>query len=525
MSSEEPLTFDEEVDVVVVGSGGAALTGAYLAASSRLDTIVLESTELLGGTTAYSGAGLWLPANDAEKRAGVPDSVDLARQYYRATVGGRTPAPLQEAYLTSAADLVARLEIDPVLQFEWRPVPDYFCDRPGGLPQGRNIFPLDLPQEELGELLARIRPPAPDDRLGINTRRAVLTGGQALIGRFLMALEATGRSDVRVNSPFEDLMVDEAGEVVGVRAGGAQPTCVRARRGVLLAAGGFERDPQMRASVHADLGLDGSWSMGAPGATGRPIRAGIEAGAAVDLMEECWWSPAILLPDGSASFTLGFRAGIIVDSGGRRYANESLPYDRFGREMRRAHREAVGAGRPGTIPSFFIWDDRDGPALPAISTIIPKPERYVDAGVWKQADSLDALADQIGVPADVLGPTVDEWNEVARVGVDGSYHRGEDPYDRFFCSGPGPNPCLVPIEKPPFHAATLVLGDLGTKGGLVTDERGRVRREDTSVIAGLYAAGNTMASVSGECYPGPGTPIGTGMVFAYLAVLDMLERA
>ena len=515
--------WDEEFDVVVAGSGGAALTGAYLAAASGLATLVLESTALIGGTTAYSGAGLWLPANDAEQRAGVEDSAELARTYYRATVGERTPAALQDAFIGSAAALIARLEQDPILQFEWRPFPDYYCDRPGALSQGRNIFPLDLPQSELGDLLTRMRPPAPDDRLGVNTRRDVLTGGQALIGRFLMALRATHRADVRVDSPLENLVVDETGAIVGVEVSGPSPTRIRARRGVLLAAGGFERDAPMRTEVHADLGLDGSWSMGAPGATGRPIRAGIEIGAAVDLMDECWWSPAILLPDGTASFTLGFRAGIIVDSGGQRYANESLPYDRFGREMRAAKRRSNGSGGPAPIPSFLIWDDRSGPALPAISTIIPKPDRCIEAGVWHRAATLSELASLLGMPASVLETTVAEWNEAARTGVDERFHRGEDPYDRFFCAGPEPNPCLVPIEQPPFHAATIVLGDLGTKGGLVTDERARVQRNQGGAIPGLYAAGNSMASVSGECYPGPGTPIGTGMVFAYLAVLDMLS--
>jgi len=513
--------WDDEVDVVVVGSGGAALTGAYVAASAGLDTVVLESTDKLGGTTAYSGAGLWLPASEPEYRAGVEDSVELARTYYRETVGDRTPASLQEAYLTAAADLVAHLEKDPVLQFEWRPFPDYYSERPGGLSQGRNIFPLDLPQEELGDLLDRIRPPAPDDRLGINTRRPVLTGGQALIGRFLMALRATGKADVRVSSPFESFVLDE-GAVVGVEAGGsAGGRRIRARNGVLLAAGGFERDPKMRAEHQSEFGLDGSWSMGGPGSVGRPIRAGIEIGAAVDLMDECWWSPAILLPDGSASFTLGFRAGIIVDGSGRRYANESLPYDRFGREMRAWQRTTGASGQPGPIPSYLIWDDRAGADLPAISTIIPKPPRCVEAGVWKQADTLDELADQIGVGREALQETVAEWNAAAAAGRDDRFRRGENAYDRFFCHGPGPNPCLVPIAQPPFHAASIVLGDLGTKGGLVTDERARVLRPDRSVISGLYAAGNTMASVSGECYPGPGTPIGTGMVFAYLAALDM----
>lgn len=502
-------------DAVVVGSGGGALTGAYLLGAAGLSTLVLESTDRFGGTTAYSGAGLWLPANPAEERAGVEDSTELAREYFRSVVGDRTPVPLQDAFLDAAPAVIAELERHPLLQFEFRPFPDYF-NRPGGLPQGRNVFPLDIRAEEVGALLETVRPPAPDDRLGVPTRRKWLTGGQALISRLLMALDGMANVELRRSTALDGLVTDADGRVVAVETvgpGGARQR-VEARRGVLLAAGGFERNRGMRLAHQAPL--DGAWTMGAPGGLGRAIEAAGEIGADTDLMEECWWSPGILLPDGSASFVLGFRGGIIVDRTGRRFANESLPYDRFGRELR------PGLGTEASrVPAFLVFDDREGPALPAISTVDPGAEACLEAGVWHRADTLEELAGRVGLPASALSESVARWNAQAAAGVDDDFGRGQDPYDRFFGTGPGPNPVLVPIEKAPFYAATVVLADLGTKGGLRTDASARVLRADGTVIAGLYAAGNTMASVAGHAYPGPGTPIGTCMAFAYLAARDI----
>jgi 3-oxosteroid 1-dehydrogenase len=220
----------------------------------------------------------------------------------------------------------------------------------------------------------------------------------------------------------------------------------------------------------------------------------------------------VLHPDGSAAFTLGFRGGLIVDRQGNRYADESLPYDRMGRHM---------AAAPERVPSFLVFDSRHGGELPAISLPPLPPEEHLSAGTWVRADTLEELAQRIGVPASGLTACVERFNGFAATGVDEDFARGEDPYDRFFATGDGRNPCLVPVDRPPFYAARMVLSDLGTKGGLRTDPRGRVLRQDASAIPGLYAAGNTSASMTGPVYPGPGIPIGTAMVFSSLAVRDM----
>ncbi|MFE2334039.1 FAD-dependent oxidoreductase [Streptomyces coelicoflavus] len=497
-------------DVIVVGSGAGAMTGALVAAADGLDTVVLERTALLGGTSAYSGAACWLPGTQVQERAGLGDSTDVARTYLRALVGDTGP-DRREAFLRHAPELVARLESDPAVEFEWRAFPDYVA-APGRMDAGRSFVPRDLPAEELGDLLPLIRPAVDRDRAGQGHPDGPLTAGRALIGRLLLAATRTGNATVRTGHRVTGL-VTEHGRVTGVEAETPQGTVtVRARRGVLLAAGGFEGDDALRT----EHGVPGAaaWTMAPPGATtGDLLRAAVRLGAATDLLDEAWWCPGAERPDGTAAFTLGLRGGIVVDAAGRRFANESLPYDRMGRALATAQ-----------APAHLIFDSREGGGLPAITVPPADPEEHLASGVWVKADSLPELAERIGVPADALTDSVARFNGHAATGTDPDHHRGEDPYDRFFAdprNAPGPDPCLVPLDRPPYYAARLVLADLGTKGGLRTDVHARVLDDAGDPIPGLYAAGNTSASFTGRVYPGPGVPIGTGMVFASLAVRDM----
>lgn len=505
------LAWDEEYDVVVVGSGAGAMTGAYLAARAGMSTAVLEKTDLLGGTSAYSGAACWLPGTAVQQRAGVPDSTDAARRYLSTLLGDRE-VERREAFLAHAPELVGVLERDPALEFEWRAFPDYF-EAPGRVDNGRSFVPLDLDQEALGGLAALVRPPVERDRAGKGHYRAPLTAGRALIGRLLLALSRTGHGTVRTGYAVDRLVVED-GRVVGVEATTeAVRLRVRARRGVLLASGGFERNAALRTD-HEVPG-DAAWSMAPAGTNlGEPLAAAVDAGAATDLLEEGWWCPGLAMPDGSASFTLGFRGGIVVDGNGRRYANECLPYDQMGRQM---------AAAPERIPSWVVFDARSDGSLPAISLPGGRPEDHLAAGTWVSAGSVEELAERIDVPPAELAATVERFNTFAASGVDEDFHRGEDQYDRFFAAGDGPNPALVPLDTAPYYAARLLLSDLGTKGGLRTDTAGRVLGGDGSPLQGLYAAGNTAASMTGAFYPGPGVPIGTAMVFASLAVRDMVD--
>jgi 3-oxosteroid 1-dehydrogenase len=509
-SAEARVEDVAEYDVVVAGSGAGALTGAYVAAAAGCSVVVLEATDRLGGTSAYSGAACWLPGTQVQERAGIGDSTEAARTYLRAVIGDATAAA-QDAFVEHAPELVAFLERDPAIAFEWRPFPDYFA-APGRMDAGRSINPLDLPLEELGELAALVRPPVDRDRTGRDHARSTpLSQGRALIGRLLLALTRAG-GEVRLRTRMTGLVTDATGRVVGVEASTPDgPVRVSARAGVLLAAGGFERNAGLRYE-HGVPG-DAAWSMApAAAAAGEPISAAVALGAATDLLDQAWFCPGVLHPDGSAAFTLGFRGGLVVDRTGRRYADESLPYDRMGRQM---------AAAPERVPSFLVFDSREGGQLPAISLPPLPPEEHLAAGTWVRADTLAELARRIGVPEAELTATVERFNGFAATGVDEDFARGEDPYDRFFATSDGANPCLVPLERAPFYAARLVIGDLGTKGGLRTDPRGRVLCADGTAISGLYAAGNTSASMAGPVYPGPGIPIATAMVFSSLAVQDM----
>ncbi|GII64316.1 3-oxosteroid 1-dehydrogenase [Sphaerisporangium krabiense] len=511
-----PVEWDETADVCVVGSGGAALTAAYTAAANGARTLVLEKTGYFGGTSAYSGSCLWLPGNHVLRRAGVEDSVARGLEYFRAVVGDRTPAALQEAYVSTAPELVEFLDRDPVLEFEFLPFPDYFT-APGHAPGGRGIVPKPLPAAELGDRLGQVRPPVSVDQYGVAQDRETLTGGQALIGRLLLALDRTGNATMRTGTRMRSLVVED-GRVAGVEVEHEGRTLfVRAERGVILAAGGFERDAELRRELQGLPGAD--WSSAAPGSnTGDALAALRAAGAAIDLTDESWWCPAVLFPNGHAAFTLGLRGGVFVNAAGERFANESLPYDRMGHEIRAGH--ATGVSH---LPVWWIFDARFT-STPGITQPAPDPGTFQAAGLWRTAGTLTGLAELIGVPADVLGKTVTRFNGFAASGVDADFHRGEAPYDRFFAAGDGPNPSLVPIDRAPFHAVQVVLGDLGTKGGARIGVDAQVLGEDGAAIPGLYAVGNSAASVAGHVYPGPGVPLGSGMTFGYRAVNRILAE-
>ncbi|WP_028643103.1 FAD-dependent oxidoreductase [Nocardioides sp. URHA0020] len=503
------MTEEREYDVVVVGSGGGALTGAFLAQRAGLTTVVVEKTALLGGTSAYSGGACWLPGSQVQQRAGISDSTAGARDYLAAVLEDADEAKV-EAFLQHAPELVADLEADPAIDFEWLPFPEYYA-APGRVPFGRSIQPTNVKRGELpaavGDL---VRPPVERDRAGEGGRNT-LSGGQSLIARLLDGFLRDGGT-VLTELPVTGLVLDDD-RVAGVAAMTPEgPVEIRARRGVLIAAGGFEGNAEERAA-HGVPG-DVAWTMAPAGTnTGEPIRAAVAIGAATDYRGIGWFCPGLEQPDGGGSFTLGFRSGLMVDSYGERYANEALPYDRFGREMAKA---------PERIPSWFVFDSREGGRLPAIAMPEGDPAAHLAAGTWVRADTLEELAGLIGVPAEALLATVERFNAFCESGVDEDFGRGEDEYDTFFAGGTGPNKALTACSEPPYVAARFVLSDLGTKGGLVTDVAGRVLREDGSPIPGLYASSNSTASVFGQQYPGPGAPLGSAMVFASLAVRDLL---
>lgn len=506
------MPWDEECDVLVVGSGAGGMTGAYTAAREGLSVILAESTDRFGGTTAYSGGGMWFPGNAVLRRDGADADMDRARAYYHEVVGNRTPRALQEAYLDTGARLIDYLEADEGFAFITYPWPDYYGGLPTASATGRHIMPAGLPAAALGELRASLRPTLGEEREGVPLAED-LQAGQALIARFLLALARTGRADLRLGTKLIELVVNEGQVEGGVLRTAAGDRRIRARRGVLIASGGFEQDAAMRAQFGLPGGAEGA--MAPPGNDGAAIRAGMAAGADVDLMDQAWWSPGLMRPNGRATFTLGFNGGLFVDRQGQRFMNESLPYDRAGREI-------IAAMKAGTVtlPFWLVFDSRDGGAPPIQfpNQPIGDLEGYRKAGLLRSGATLAELAGAIGVPATALEETVKRFNGFAERGEDADFDRGGEPYDRAFTEGRAP---LDTVSRAPFHAIAFGLSDLGTKGGLRTDPHARVLDKDGKAIGGLYATGNAMAAVSGETYPGGGNPIGSSMVFAHLAALDM----
>jgi 3-oxosteroid 1-dehydrogenase len=355
--------WDDECDVLVVGSGGGALTGAYTAAREGLSVIVVEATDRFGGTTAYSGGGLWFPCNAVLRRAGDTDTLDDARTYFRAVVGDRTPRDLQDAFVEGGAPLVDYLESDDDFAFMVYPWPDYFGSAPRASATGRHIMPRPLKPERLGALRDVLRPPLATDRAG-RPLPDLVRGGQALIGRLLLALSRRRSAELRLETVCDELVRTDDTVVGAVVTGPDGRYRVRARRGVLVASGGFERNAEMRAA-HGVPGRVRD-TMAPPGNLGAAIQAAIDVGAGTDLMPEAWWSPGITHPDGTSTFSLWFTGGIFVDDQGERFVNESWPYDRIGRVVI----DRMNEGRL-TLPFWLVYDDRDGVRPPVRSTSVP----------------------------------------------------------------------------------------------------------------------------------------------------------
>jgi 3-oxosteroid 1-dehydrogenase len=508
----------QECDVVVAGSGGGGVTGAYTAAREGLEVLLVEATGKFGGTTAYSGGGgVWFPCNPVLLRAGTDDTIDDALTYYHAVVGDRTPRDLQETYVRGGARLIEYLEADSNLKFVPLPWPDYYGKAPKARLDGqRHIAAKPLAVAAAPELRDAIRGPLDTDRLGAETPPDYYIGGRALIARFLKALCQYPTASLQRDTALVDLVATN-GRVIGaiVESDGTR-RAVRTRLGVLLAAGGFESNAELRRQY--GVPGDARDTMGGPGSRGLALQAGIAAGADTDLLDQAWWSPGMTHPDGRSAFALWFTGGIFVNQDGNRFVNESRAYDRAGREI-------IAQLQDGsiTLPYWMIYDDKEGevPPVKAANVSIVETEKYVAAGLWHSADTLEDLAAKIGVPGEQLAATVARFNGFAASGVDEDFGRGDEAFDRAFSAGASP---LVPIDRPPYHAAAFGISDLGTKGGLRTDKSARVLDTSGNPIEGLYAAGNTMAAPSGTAYPGGGNPIGTSMLFSHLAVMDMRDR-
>ncbi|MFG2140059.1 FAD-dependent oxidoreductase [Streptomyces sp. NPDC048650] len=549
-------SWDHTYDVVVIGSGAAGLAAALTARLRGLSALVVEKTGFYGGSTALSGGAVWVPTNFHLDAAGLGDTREKARAYLDATVGDRVPDALKDAYLSNGPRMVREFHDRTDVKFVYTPgYCDYFPESLGGYPQGRSvepaIFDFRTLRPEQRRTMRRAGLPTygltitshdfrylnmvartwagrrTSAKVGLRAAKALVTGskplslGEALIARMRHSLDRLG-GGLWLSAPLTAL-VEEDGRITGVRVrrDGKEVT-VGARGGVVLASGGFSHNQRLREK-HLPAPTSSVWSSASEGQTGDALELGIEAGAATDLLDKVWGAPSVV-PPGERPFFLvadrGIPGMVIVNQAGERYANEAAPYHRFVDEMYAHHTPEAS-----TVPSWLILDARAKSRYLFLGLFPgqPFPRKWLADGFIKKADSPTELAALIGAPPRRLNATVDRFNGFARAGRDDDFRRGESVYDRYYGDPTLPNPNLAPLSKPPYYAIPVHPGDIGTKGGLLTDADARVLREDGGPIAGLYASGNVSAAPMGETYPGPGATIGPAMTFGWAAVNHIAE--
>ncbi|MGV0791483.1 FAD-binding protein [Mycolicibacterium sp. XJ1819] len=547
--------WDVITDCVMVGSGGGSMCAALAANSAGLQSLVLEKADVIGGSTAMSGGILWLPDNPVSRRAGVADSRTDALRYFESLVGfdhpSTSPARVN-AFLDAVEPMVNFLEAQGIRFRHCENYSDYNDELPGGKARGRSIETELFDTTALGHWESRLRisetlPAIPvhtsevaDAVLGGRTARSLATiakvsarlaaatlrrqsvrgSGVALQGWMLLAAI---RADIPIwnCTPVTGLIVED-GRVLGVVAQRHGRTLrIQARRGVLLNAGGFSHNADMRTEFGRQPAST-KWTVANPGDTGEVIAAAMQHGAATDLMDEAWWIPTTILPDGSPLYIVYERAkphAILVDGTGQRYINEAASYMAVGQAM--YERNAVAP----TIPSWWVMDSRhrrryQWGLVPGGYT----PRKWLSSGYMRKADTLENLAAECGIDPAGLNATVERFNSYAVDGVDPDFHKGERAYDRYYADPrTKPNPCVGPVDKPPFYAVAVYPGDVGTCGGLLTDEHARVLDQHGDAIDGLYATGNCTASVMGRTYPGAGASIGASFAFGWIAARAMSD--
>jgi 3-oxosteroid 1-dehydrogenase len=538
---------DNDKRVIIVGSGSAGFTAALAAKEAGLDPIIIESTAKIGGSSAMSGGGMWIPNNPIMLKAGTHDSYEDARSYMNRTIGEVGPASSparREAYLSQGPKMVEWLQSIGFRFHYGRGYSDYYPELPGGSTTGRLLEPEPFDLKKLGpewKDKVNISLPIPvytldgvqialsfrsfkaflntANVIGIRTMGSMLLGkklagiGGALIGR-LTYLALQRNIPIWTNCPLVEL-IQEDGEIKGVIAEKDGERIELRAKAVILTAGGFPHNDAMRQKYHPHP-ISTKWTVANPGNLGVAIEAGMKVGADTALMEDAWWGPCFIDSKGASTFMIwerSFPFSMIVDKSGRRFMNESASYVDCGHWMYERNQQVPA------IPAYLITDAHHrkfyplGVGLPGVS-----PKEFFESGMLTKADSLRELAEKMEIDPTGLEETVKQFNQYAINGKDPDFHRGDSAYDRIY-SDPRvkPNPNLAPLTQAPFYAVRVWPGDLGTKGGLLTDESARVLDKKGQPIKGLYAAGNTSASVMGHTYPGPGSTIGPAMVFGMIA--------
>ena len=560
---------DATYDIIVAGAGAAGMAAALFAAIAGQRVLLIERTEYLGGTSALSGGTTWVPGTPQGKALNPDDSREAVSAFLTGVVGNHSDKALREAFLDAGPAAIATLEAHSEVHFRpYATHPDYEQQIEGATMRGRALEPLPFDGRALGPALHAIRPPIPEftifggmmvdrtdinhllgltkslrsflhaakiltnygrDRLSGSTRGSRLVMGNALIGRLLASLLDRG-VDILRETEITDF-TQEAGRISGVIAQSKNTTRqLSARRGVMLAGGGFTRDPALRKTLlHGALTPH---SPAAPGHTGALQRLALDLGArhGDGSLDHAFWAPVSVRqrPDGTTAVFPHFvmdrsKPGTLcVDGRGARFTNESASYHRFARAMIEANRSAP------TIPAYIITDaaglKKYGLGMVRMGTKDLAP--YLADGYLTEGRDAADLARKLGMDAVTLERAIAAMNVAAKTGVDPDFGRGTTGYHRHNGdANHGPNPTLGVLETPPLYAVKLYPGDIGAATGLVTNADAEVLGVDNQPIGRLYACGNEAQSIMGGTYPGPGITLGPAIVFAYRAVQHALGKS
>lgn len=537
MVLRKEVTWDLETDVVVLGSGGAALTSAITAHDQGSEVVILEKTDQIGGTTAFSGGIPWIPMNRYLKERGVEDSKEDAKTYITKLTGGKEPDPLLiDTFIENGWKMIDYLyEHTPVRFSVPKGYGDYYANLQGGKMEGRSLDPLPFSLNELGEWSEKIRrnpifPPLTLEEGGAvdasqidftivaeRMENNITTMGRALIGSLFKAVLDRNIKSL-IETPGKELVINEEGEIIGVRAEkDGQNYFVGARKGVIIATGGFEWNKELvRSFLKGEVTHPQSPRVN----EGDGLIMAMEVGAALANMGEAWWSPAFVDPtieyEGHVYNQIDSQArtmanSIIVNRHGKRFANEGATYMDFPKAFY-TYDQATQSW-PNEPPVWLVFDQqlKDRTLIVTMAPGEPAPD-------WvAQANTIQELAEKIEVDPEGLEKTVERFNEHARKAEDPDFNRGTLHFEQFATGFAGPQANIGPIEKAPFYAIPIYYGAIGTNGGPRINEHGQVISVRGKAIPGLYAAGNAAMGVLGGSYPGAGGTIGPALTFGYLA--------
>ncbi|MCK1301566.1 FAD-dependent oxidoreductase [Bradyrhizobium sp. 24] len=559
-----------ECDVLVAGSGCSGMSAAITAGYRGLDVLIVEKEPRFGGTTARSGGWLWIPGTSLAKAYGIAETPEEARTYLRHEAGNNFDAARVDAFLSAGPEAVDFFTSKTALRFDMPLVfPDYHAEAPGGTQGGRSMVARPFDGRELGDQIKTLGTPLPEltvfgmmlgsgkdivhfmratkslnsavyvaKRLSRHLmdvlrygRGMTLTNGNALAGRL-----AKSAQDLKIpmwlSAPVHELTVENGTVTGAIVAREGRDVRIRARQGVVLACGGFPHDIERRKKMfpHAPTGKE-HFSPGPTGNTGDGLRLAESAGGHIEdrLPNAAAWVPVSVTKrkDGSNGVMPHFidraKPGVIaVMRDGKRFANEGNSYHDFVQAM-------VKAAKPGEEIAAYLVCDHPTLRKYGLGCVPPFPMplgHHLKTGYLMRGETLESLAAKAGIDSMAFVETVKQFNATAPQGHDAAFGKGSKAYNRYQGDAlHGPNPCVAPIENGPFYAIKMVVGDLGTYAGIVTDENGRALDAEGRVIPGLYAAGNDMASIMGGNYPGAGITLGPALTFGYIAGRHLADSA